>query len=226
MHPTAMSNAELFFKNYAESFCNKGRVIDIGSQDVNGSIRDVCPSGFDYIGVDFCEAKGVDVVLSDPYSLPFGDEYADIIVSSSCFEHAEFFWLVFMEAMRCLKPAGLLYLNAPSTGGFHRYPVDCWRFYPDSGQAMVNWAKRNGVNAALLESYTQIGGRYSDFVAVFLKDAAFADNYRARILDTKKDYENGRLYGQSGILNFSDMTQEEKKLGAINKIICGEILIR
>ena len=30
-----------------------------------------------------------------------------------------------------LRPAGLFYLNAPSNGDFHRYPVDCWRIMPD-----------------------------------------------------------------------------------------------
>ena len=34
----------------------------------------------------------------------------------------------------------LFYLNAPSNGEFHRYPVDCWRFYPDAGGALGDLA--------------------------------------------------------------------------------------
>jgi SAM-dependent methyltransferase len=119
-------------------------IVDIGSQDVNGSLRSVAPPNNKYIGVDFVEAKGVDVVITDPYSLPFEDESVDAVVSSSCFEHSEFFWLLFNEALRILKPTGLLYINVPSNGQFHRYPVDCWRFYPDSGVALQNWGKRSG----------------------------------------------------------------------------------
>ena len=41
---------------------------------------------------------------------------------------------------RVLKPGGLLCLVAPSSGAVHRYPVDCWRFYPDSAQAITQYA--------------------------------------------------------------------------------------
>jgi SAM-dependent methyltransferase len=226
MHPTAMENAELFFKCYSSSFEKTAHVVEIGSQDVNGSIRSVCPSQFKYTGVDFCAARGVDIVLEDPYSLPFEDESIDIIISSSCFEHSEFFWVVFIEIMRCLKKNGLFYLNAPSTGSFHRYPVDCWRFYPDSGGALVKWGKRNGLSPALLESYTQIGGNWEDYVAVFIKDENFAGNYPSRIIDTKTDFENCKVLGEENFRNLSPMTQYEKRAMAISGIIDGTIKVR
>jgi SAM-dependent methyltransferase len=227
VHPTAMQNADSFFKCYSPNFHGADvRVIEIGSQDVNGSIRSICPANFEYVGVDFCDAKGVDVVLQDPYSLPFEAESADIFVSSSCFEHSEFFWLVFMEVMRCLKPHGLFYLNAPSTGPFHRYPVDCWRFYPDSGAALVNWGRRNGLQPALLESYTQIDGQWQDYVAVFLKDEGFAPNYPARIIDTKADYENGLVCGDPKLRNGRGPTQYERRLRAIQGVANGSIAVK
>lgn len=222
MHPTAMQNVDSFYKCYSPNFRGANvRVVEIGSQDVNGSIRSVCPANFEYVGVDFCEAKGVDVVLQDPYSLPFETESADIFVSSSCFEHSEFFWLVFMEVMRCLKPHGLFYLSAPSTGPFHRYPVDCWRFYPDSGAALVNWGRRNGLKPALLESYTQVGGGWQDYIAVFLKDEAFAASYPARIIDTKADYENGLVHGDPNFRNDRMLTQHERRLRMIEGLSNG-----
>ena len=118
------------------------------------------------------EGKGVDVVLDDPHTLPFAAESVDIVVSNSCLEHSEMFWLSFLEMLRVLRPTGLLYLNVPSNGDFHRYRVDCWRFYPDSGVAMVSWARRNGLRPALLESFIsdQYMGLWNDFVAVFGKD--------------------------------------------------------
>jgi SAM-dependent methyltransferase len=152
MHPTAIINCKNFFDVYSKSFKENQttKVVEIGSQDVNGSLRSVAPKNFEYIGVDFQSAKGVDIVLDDPYSLPFDNDSIDIVLSSSCFEHSEMFWLVFLEIMRILKPNGLFYLNAPSSGSFHRYPVDCWRFYPDSGRALVSWSQRSGGNAQLL----------------------------------------------------------------------------
>ena len=212
MHPTAMSNCKSFFDTYVDSFSdsNKLKIVEIGSQDVNGSLREVAPANCEYTGVDFAEGKGVDVVLSDPYSLPFESDSADIVLSSSCFEHSEMFWIVYLEILRILKPKGLFYLNIPSIGPFHRYPVDCWRFYPDSGRALVSWAKRNAINAALMESYVcaQKSEVWNDFVAVFLKDEKFAADFPKRILDQKSDIENGIIYGKNDLLKPSASPEE------------------
>ena len=227
MHPTAMSNCKSFFDTYAKSFESesKVKVIEIGSQDVNGSLREVCPEGFEYLGLDFQEAKGVDVVLTDPYEFPLESNSVDIVLSSSCFEHSEMFWLVFLEILRVLKPKGLFYLNAPSAGSFHRYPVDCWRFYPDSGKALITWANKNGLNAAILESYTQKGGTWQDFVSVFVKDKSFAPSFAGRILEGKKDYENGQVMGSDDVFNASWICQNDKKLQAINQIVSEQLIV-
>jgi len=215
MHDTAMIDSKHFFDCYSDFFESTKpiKVIEIGSQDVNGSLRSNCPTAVDYIGVDIVPGKGVDIVLDDPYILPFDAESADIIVSSSCFEHSEMFWILFLEIMRVLKPCGLFYLNAPSNGNFHRYPVDCWRFYPDSGRALITWAKRNGINAALLESYTgqQIAEMWNDFVAVFLKDERFASRFPNRILNSKRNFNNGLVLNSNEFLNFSEIPQDRSK---------------
>ncbi len=188
MHRTARENAARFFRTYK---FERAAVVDIGSQDVNGSLKDLCP--YDYVGVDFVEGRNVDVILDDPYSLPFTNESKDIVISSSCFEHSEFFWILFLEIMRILKPGGLFYLNVPSNGNIHRYPVDCWRFYPDSAQALVNWGRANQLNPLVLEHYTSArrGSPWNDYVAVFLKDASYATQYPDRIVDSFKDFKNG-----------------------------------
>lgn len=229
MHPTAMQNSNEFFACYKQylGVGSNGSVIDIGAQDVNGSLRDTCPSAFAYIGVDFVAGRGVDVVLSDPYILPFPSESADVILSSSCFEHSEMFWLLFLEVLRVLKPHGLFYLNAPSNGDFHRWPVDCWRFYPDCGRALISWAARNGFHAALLESYTslQIGDQWNDFVAVFLKDESKIQMYPERIVDSKVGFNNGLRYGSNEFLKPSPMPEDKRKLTAIGQIATNQLKI-
>jgi len=210
MHDTAMLYGEAFFKTYLSHSKNL-TIVDIGSQDVNGSLRSVAPSNNNYIGVDFIEANGVDVVITDPYKLPFEDESVDAIVSSSCFEHSEFFWLLFIECLRILRPTGLLYVNAPSNGLFHRYPVDCWRFYPDSGIALQNWGKRSGFNCALLESFIGMQGhhQWNDFVAVFVKDEPNAALYQTRILQEITTFTNGRIYASEDIKNYVEPSQDQ-----------------
>jgi len=160
-----MENAQRFFDVYVARLGNVC-VVDIGAQDVNGSLREICPGDATYIGVDYIAGKGVDIVLDDPYKLPFEDNTIDVIVSSSTFEHVEMFWLLFIEIIRVLKPNGLFYLCAPSSCGFHRFPVDCYRFFPDSGNALANWARRCGFDTIVIEQYTN----FDDYICVFLKD--------------------------------------------------------
>lgn len=197
MHPSALDIGKRFFDTY----CTEGSVttvVDLGSQNVNGSLKDVRPKGLNYVGVDFVPGEGVDIILDDPYQLPFDSNSVDIVVCSSVFEHSQFFWLLFLEIMRILKPNGIFYMNVPSNGYVHRYPVDCWRFYPDSGFALVDWAKRNGYLPALLESFVADkqcvsieGDAWNDFVAVFVKEREFGKTYPARILHSFESYANG-----------------------------------
>ena len=229
MHASALANGELFFKTYLGADGAGRSVVEIGSQDVNGSLRSVCPAGVEYIGVDFTAGKGVDVVLDDPYELPFDDASVDCCVSSSVFEHSEMFWVLFLEVLRVLRPEGLFYLNAPSNGLFHRYPVDCWRFYPDSGRALVKWARRTGLAAELLESFVAAqrnNETWSDFVAVFVRDAAHVGRHPNRMLATKKDFYNGLLHGSDEFLNPRDLTQEMLKLEAIMGIASGRLQVK
>jgi len=212
MHDTAMKHAAVFFNTYLSNAKNL-TIVDVGAQDVNGSLRSVAPPNNKYIGVDFVKAKGVDVVITDPYSLPFEDESADVVVSSSCFEHSEFFWLLFNEILRILKPTGLLYINVPSNGYFHRAPVDCWRFYPDSGVALQNWGKRSGYNCALLESFIGIRKNkadvWNDFVAIFVKDEKNSAKYISRIQNASIPFANGRSHNSENIVNHTKLTQDE-----------------
>lgn len=229
MHITALENANLFFKTYLGPSLPQGyRVVEIGAQDVNGSLRSVSPPGVDYVGLDFVSGKGVDIVLDDPYVLPFADGSVDCCVSSSVFEHSEMFWVLFLEIMRILKPAGLFYMNAPSNGVFHRYPVDCWRFYPDSGAALVKWAGRSGFDSALLESYTsfQKNDVWNDYVAVFIKDRSMASMYPQRILDTFKNFTNGQVFGNEKLINPKSAPEDQLKLEAIGSIVTRKITVR
>lgn len=210
MHPSALANAKRFRDAYFP-FERELAIVEVGSQDVNGSLRAVFPDTARYIGIDFVHGKGVDIVLDDPYQIPLTNDSADVVLCSSVFEHSEFFWLTFLEILRILKPAGLLYLNVPSNGDFHRYPVDCWRFYPDSGAALVNWGRRNGFQPLLLESFTSAQDRevWNDYVAVFLKDEAMHDVFLRRVLDNFAEVSNATRFGIEGFQGFTSKTEDQ-----------------
>ena len=119
---------------------NALHAVDIGSYNVNGSYRTLFQNpGWRYTGIDLEAGPGVDIVLSSPYSYPLRTASVDVLLSGQAFEHIEFFWLSWLEMLRVLKPGGLLFLIAPSRGPEHRYPLDCWRFYPDGYRALAKF---------------------------------------------------------------------------------------
>ncbi len=126
-----------------------GRVFDIGAMDVNGSYRPIFEAlGWRYTGCDIAPGPNVSTVLQSPYVFPWKSGSADLIVSGQAFEHIEFFWLTMLEIARVVRPGGLVFLIAPSRGPEHRYPVDCWRFYPDGYRSLAAWSGLSLVEAS------------------------------------------------------------------------------
>jgi SAM-dependent methyltransferase len=183
LHDTAYEHGRLFFELYWQPSFEV--VVDMGSQNVNGSLRDHRRSGTHYVGLDIEPGPGVDVVVKPGAALPFADSSVDVVVSTSAFEHDVFFWETFLEMARVIRPGGLVYINVPSNGDFHRYPLDCWRFYPDAGVALANWAAERGVAVELVESFVAKPGDHgwADFVAVFRKPSSEPLKRLGRIAD-------------------------------------------
>jgi SAM-dependent methyltransferase len=223
MHQTAMNNAKAFHDAYVRHLAPQ-RIVEIGAQDVNGSIRDFFV-GHDYVGVDFANAKGVDVVLDDPYVLPFETGSIDVVVCNSCLEHSEFFWLTFQEMARVLKTGGLCYLNVPSNGPVHGWPVDCWRFYPDAGKALAKWAARVGFPMEMLESCVtgQYGGNFNDFVAVFVRDPAEAYRHTTRMTPMVGNFENGWVIGETARRNAVVQPEDQRVLHRVLALVGGRL---
>ncbi|MFN8526575.1 MAG: methyltransferase domain-containing protein [Chloroflexota bacterium] len=138
-------------------------VVDVGAADVNGSYRPLfVDPRVTYVGCDLSAGPGVDVVLQNPYKIPLPDQCADAVISGQMLEHCEYFWLTFAEMMRLLKPDGFLFLIAPSAGPVHQFPVDCYRFYPDSFRALARLA-----DCQLVDLWLDDRGPWNDLVGVF-----------------------------------------------------------
>jgi SAM-dependent methyltransferase len=185
MHLGSYQNMEKLVGSYIESSADLS-VFDIGSYDVNGSYRPLFDKpGWRYSGVDLAAGPNVDIVLNSPYRLPLASGSADLVVSGQAFEHVEFFWVAWLEQVRVLKPGGMIFLIAPSRGPEHRYPVDCWRFYPDSYSALAKYA-----DLELLEVHTDWepdpdadSAVWGDTVGVFRKrPGGIWKNLKSRLL--------------------------------------------
>lgn len=167
MHPTSLENMRKCWDRYVRGTDLEAQekliVLDVGGADVNGSYRDIFDSpNVEYRAADLMEGPGVSVVMEDPYKIPLADGSVDLVISGQMLEHCEFFWLSFGEMMRVLKPDGYLFLIAPSSGGIHRHPVDCYRFHPDAYYALAKHA-----HCKLVDVWHDQRGTWKDLVGVF-----------------------------------------------------------
>lgn len=183
MHPTAYGLGTLFLQFHGRA---GQRILEVGSANETGGLRELCPEGATWIGVDQRPGAGVDVVSSS-HALPFEDESFDLVVSSSCLEHDPMFWITFLEVARVLRQGALAYLNVPAKGPYHAFPVDCWRFYPDAGEALAQWARRSGREMKMLEAFsaTVEGQPWVDLALVYCK-GDFVGDYAALQAQTRR----------------------------------------
>ena len=170
MHYTALKSGQAFSESYG---ILKGLVIDIGGRNVNGSLRSFFETkGMKFVCIDMEADASVDIVIPPGEKLPFEDGSVDLIVSTSCFEHDPCFWLTFKEMTRIIKPSGYIYINAPTSGPYHSYPGDNWRFYSDAGQALAYWSGKQLSNETIypvkvVETFNVLGESWNDFVCVW-----------------------------------------------------------
>jgi len=143
MHQSSYVKMEAFREKYLTPYENERlAILDLGSQDVNGSYRAIFDSPFwEYRGADMIAGDNVNIILSDIYNWEeLESDSVDVFISGQTFEHIEYIWLTMKEIQRILKPGGLCCIIAPSGGFEHKYPVDCWRIYPDGFSALANYA--------------------------------------------------------------------------------------
>lgn len=144
MHDSSMDKMRRFHDTHLAHRTEEPlHILDLGSCDVNGTYREILQApAWRYLGLDSAAGNNVDIVLADPYHWrEIASNSIDVLVSGQVFEHIEYFWLTMLEVFRVLRPGGLCCIIAPSGGHEHRYPVDCWRFYPDGFAALARFAR-------------------------------------------------------------------------------------
>ncbi|HYD11043.1 MAG TPA: class I SAM-dependent methyltransferase [Acidimicrobiales bacterium] len=133
-----------FIREVAALLHPVGPLLEIGSLDVNGTLRDLIDVD-DWTGVDLEAGPGVDVVASGH---DFGaDESFATVVSSECLEHDPGWDLTLRNAVRVLRPGGLLLLTCATRG---RHEHGTARTSPDfsPGTTAVGWDHYRNLGAA------------------------------------------------------------------------------
>jgi hypothetical protein len=114
-HPEQQRFFEQLTVLFPEHFAGHHNILEIGSQDINGSVRDFFEHETNYLGIDLGVAKGVDwTIPGELVELP--DQWAKVCISTECFEHAAAWEKILMNMIRITQENGLLILSIGGDG--------------------------------------------------------------------------------------------------------------
>ena len=118
------------------------RVLEVGSLDVNGSVRPLIQAlgPAEYVGLDIRPGPGVDVI-GDAADLDrqFGPDAFDVVISTELLEHAREWKKIIHNFKYVVRPGGVLLVSTRSYGvDFHRQPFDFWRYEKDDFEAIFS----------------------------------------------------------------------------------------
>lgn len=116
-----------------------GKVLEIGSLDVNGNVREFFSDAEDYIGIDMMSGKGVDKVMEAHGILKvWPKETFDTVLCLEMLEHDNAFWKTVDIMHKVLKKGGFLVVSTPTFGfPLHRFPKDYFRFGEDAYKEII-----------------------------------------------------------------------------------------
>jgi SAM-dependent methyltransferase len=104
---------QLVRRQFSDFFCNK-RVLEIGSLDINGSVRSQFP-GCDYTGIDVAAGPGVDLVCQGQDYDGLDDSF-DVVISCEVMEHNPHWAETMKNMIRVCKPGGLVLMTCATLG--------------------------------------------------------------------------------------------------------------
>jgi SAM-dependent methyltransferase/GR25 family glycosyltransferase involved in LPS biosynthesis len=100
-------------QKFPEFFHDKW-VLDVGSLDINGNNQYLFTQ-CGYLGLDLLPGKNVDLV-SAGHELQLPDATFDVIISTECFEHDQYYDKTIVNIVRMLKPGGLFLFSCATIG--------------------------------------------------------------------------------------------------------------
>lgn len=141
---------------------NLGKVLDVGSLNINGSAKQVYTEYESYTGIDMRGGRDVDIVMNaHDLVAKFGENSFDTVVCMNTMEHDDKFWETQEQINKVLKKGGYYAFTVPGFKfPFHPHPRDYWRMSPQAVKEtifkgyeilnMVDYLKHQGMDIALI----------------------------------------------------------------------------
>lgn len=180
-------------------YFKKSYVLDIGSADLNGSVKFLFNTSCKYLGIDIWKAKGVDVVC--PGHLMQGT--FDTVISCECLEHCSSWRETILNAVRMTNRMLLI-----TCAGYGRPEHGTTRTSPKDSPATIDYYRNLGIIDLMpyLEElpyrYFQYNAESHDTYFIGFKEKpiikasvitylyfCFVDFYRLRMMDYKNAFQ-------------------------------------
>jgi hypothetical protein len=162
MHPEAM----LFATRAIANLQVRGHVLEIGSRDINGSVRPLFAKAASYTGIDIAPGPGVDIQADGATFVARVDEAPDLVVCLETLEHTDQASDIVLNAAAMLRPGGRLLITcatdprAPHSsvdGG----PLRSGEFYRNvPPQHLIRWVEHAGLQVLDHEVHLDRGDLY------------------------------------------------------------------
>lgn len=116
-HPEQSSFIQKVLACHPQAVTQASKVLEVGSQDINGSIRSYFPDASEktWLGIDLGPAPGVDLVIPGEL-LQLPDGWANLAFSTECFEHAVAWSQILLNMIRCTTDGGLILFTCAGPG--------------------------------------------------------------------------------------------------------------
>lgn len=119
-------------RNFRREEIENKRILEVGSLNVNGSLRPLIEhyNPKEYIGVDIAKGQGVDIVCDvTGLSEKFLPESFDVVISTELLEHVRDWRMAITNIKGVCKQEGVILITTRSRGFvYHGYPYDFWRY--------------------------------------------------------------------------------------------------
>jgi len=118
-------------------------VMDFGSRDINGNVKNLLPPGTKYCGVDKIKGPNVNLVANTNDLKDYIQDYSvDVVICTETLEHDRNPRLTVMEAKRILKKGGLLIITCAGVGRPEHDKKLCGGYYRNiSEEEMIAWTR-------------------------------------------------------------------------------------
>jgi len=133
MHLEVFNWTNEAFTNWRKNtLLDKYSVLEIGSLDINGSIRSIFSDSLYYLGIDMQEGPGVDLVANASSFIV--EEPVDIVVCCEVFEHTGEWPQIIEVTYKNLKKNGIFIGTAAGEGrkphsAIDENPIRDWEYY-------------------------------------------------------------------------------------------------